>query len=863
MSWHDANSWIPKVSLFGPWLTHGSSNHCFNATLMFMHLDATMSDVLDDMEESGLLEVEYPDEEEETGDTAEDVEQDESGTDDEGELEDEQEGGNEDNQEQEEESSMSEDKGPVEGGAEEDIMEIQTNDEPSPTSFKEDAPKQEVVYSTRGRAVDLSDPLERLAREALGDMLRDKEPAGFRESFLSDAITEEERRTRTRYIPQVDGMHMLRKHEIKADLALARTNFASAGVASSVAASKAKAKRGSMDIDGDEAIGSLDDDRASDVMRVGTKSIEIGDMNLVVPSTAFVSPATDHKSHKSSPREVEAVTAFNPPRPPESVGAKKKHRMLRWERRPADIEVDLNNYRKTVHKTREELKRAVAEQQKLEIFENHLRRHFLGHLQSLSDEWNQLNKELAVVQQDCVTSADLLTSRTRSRGAGKGSYAMRDVLAVLRARGHEIQIKGLSNNLTLQTSEPMQSGAGGVGAKSFEEWDRSTDIKPITSAPAWLLPGDRVETPYGEGTVVTVLAAAPLDVSEAPHKDLHPALASHTAQRMDVEPSVPASEGNAPGEAAVDGQAEQDKVPTAEADTNGTKHSKGSQSKIVPTRVAVRLAFGVGFFAVKSVFSKEDILSYSDSRLALRWKGIAETAVAMGSVLDIEAMAHVPIDEKGDEMVGLEPEEGREEQESTAKGDKVRMVPFGSGLLPTSSGRGSVLWKLGVNDLDEIMQTVTDGVGILGSTDHQGVTSNVRELEDTKQKLLVLKAQALQLKNELYRQRRVRILNERTQAASQERAARVQALVAEMRTDLKTLKRRLDEELTELGMSEEQAESILTAFYASHDSKDKGEASPPKRLRRSRTDEEEEVEEDEDEEPERAAPMELDATSDI
>jgi hypothetical protein len=53
-----------------------------------------------------------------------------------------------------------------------------------------------------------------------------------------------------------------------------------------------------------------------------------------------------------------------------------------------------------------------------------------------------------------------------------------------------------------------------------------------------------------------------------------------------------------------------------------------------------------------------------------------------------------------------------------------------------------------------------------------------------------------------------------------------------MRTDLKTLKRRLDEEVAELGITEKEAEEILSAYYRSLDSQLAGEASPPKRARR-------------------------------
>jgi hypothetical protein len=86
----------------------------------------------------------------------------------------------------------------------------------------------------------------------------------------------------------------------------------------------------------------------------------------------------------------------------------------------------------------------------------------------------------------------------------------------------------------------------------------------------------------------------------------------------------------------------------------------------------------------------------------------------------------------------------------------------------------------------------------------------------------------------LVRQRRIRLLNERTYAATQERSARVEGLVAEMRTDLKSLKNRLGEELTELGINEEAAEDIMASFYREQDtSSGYGDAmSPPKFQRR-------------------------------
>ncbi len=75
----------------------------------------------------------------------------------------------------------------------------------------------------------------------------------------------------------------------------------------------------------------------------------------------------------------------------------------------------------------------------------------------------------------------------------------------------------------------------------------------------------------------------------------------------------------------------------------------------------------------------------------------------------------------------------------------------------------------------------------------------MKEWEDLRQEKYTLKAKALQLRNELLRQRRTRLLNDRTLAATKERCLRIESLATEMRSDLNTLKERLDDELVELG----------------------------------------------------------------
>ena len=66
-----------------------------------------------------------------------------------------------------------------------------------------------------------------------------------------------------------------------------------------------------------------------------------------------------------------------------------------------------------------------------------------------------------------------------------------------------------------------------------------------------------------------------------------------------------------------------------------------------------------------------------------------------------------------------------------------------------------------------------------------------------------------------------------------DRYRRAEDLVSEMRSDLKSLKRRLGDELNELGITDDMAPQILSQFYQGHQEEDKGDALTPKRSRRA------------------------------
>jgi len=675
---------------------------------------------------------------------------------------------------------------------------------------------RELLYSTRGRSNIDPDLDTRVTRETLEDIGRKESTLtpSLGTSFL-ESLSEEERRSRTRFLPEVDGMHSLRKLEIKEDLHLARSLLSST---SSLTAKKKK--RGSrnedsdMDVDGDGVVSSSED-VMSETPRSG-HTIEMRSRNLIIPSHTFVaapgvkaddddrnSPVLGKKDEVQSPFEVESITAFNPPRPPESVGAKKKHRMLRWQRRPEDVESDLNNYRKTVQRTRQELQNAETEYMRLETVDAHLRSHFLNHLNLLNYEYVRLNGEMGLVQQECVKAADLFASRTRSRGAGKGSYAMRDVLNALKQRGTQsadaTEMETTSKEFVQTLLPTIVPGIGGVPISSLKDLKHDTKVEMNKPASAWIVAGDKVKTPYGEGEVITVRPAA--------------------VDRSGAKPEI---EGE---------------TPDGNASKQGDKLKEYKPAAILPPTVSVQLPFGTGHFTMSQIKPMESPSSFTDKQLAKRWESIMETALAVGGALDVGAMCSVdvvPPEEENDEELGMDVDASspKSNEKETLDDDGARFLPFGSGLLPSEYGRGAFLATMPLEEIEkEIYHALHNGEGVLGRPTNPGVPNDIKEWEKQQQELLTLRAEALHLRNNLIRQRQIRVLNERTKKSAVERYERAESLVTEMRADLKSLIGRLDTDLVELGINEEMAEKILAEFYRGED-EEAGEASPLKRQRR-------------------------------
>jgi len=147
------------------------------------------------------------------------------------------------------------------------------------------------------------------------------------------------------------------------------------------------------------------------------------------------------------------------------------------------------------------------------------------------------------------------------------------------------------------------------------------------------------------------------------------------------------------------------------------------------------------------------------------------------------------------------------------KSQHKRVVPFGDGLISASGWSSAALTKISVQDLEAAIQPMLPNRdGVLGRKSNKILNGEMRYWEDQRFDLFQLKGHVLQLRNELCRQEKARKLNERSRTAAEERMRKVENLFVEMKADLNSLKERLREELSELGIDQEKAEEILAIY---------------------------------------------------
>ena len=788
-------------------------------------------------------------------------------------------------------------------------------------------------------------------------------PAGGTGMSFLDTLTEEERRTRLRHVPAADGFRGLQRSEVRRDLALARSILTGAsGKAGTIASSKSGGAGGGssgsasskgrssphdayMDIDDD---GGMSDASDGDLGGSGgggassvPKDVPTG------PSPAFVPPAetdplpgslpldpanpTAQPQEKGQPRYphiIESTVAFDPPRLPHSDAKNKKTRFARWQSHPKDMEKDLENYRKTVWDTRVLLQNAEKETGRYEAVGGHLRSHFLAHLAVLRNEGVVLERDLGDVQARCIERAELTKTRSTDTDGGIGAKAMHDVLAALKAK------VGGSASLGDDDTPWCTVGVGGMPVSSTsseeekkEEEDNGDDDDNAEATSAflasgWILPGDSIKTPMGDGVVVDVAAPKLVEIpdeeeikaqkaaeeakekaeeeeakkkkkkeeeeakakAEEAKEDAKAEEAKEDAKSDDgaAAKETPEKDATAPpahgfgtssetsakedGDAAAapdktDDKKSKDKDESGATDDATKKveekgkdepaeneknkppaHQKKVELNLIPAQVRVRLHSdgSVQSFGLSDLTLVEDPSSYSDEQLIERWKKMVATAETVGCCANVDAMDgltdgppssrstsaassvenSMEIDTPSQQVTSKEDAKARLDEYgmgyadlSKTKMSTNRVVPVASDMLLNPSLRGTSLATIPFEKFEQYLDPMLfDGKGVLGRHDNPGVPSDIKQWEDVRYELVTLKGRADQLRNELHRQRRIRGYNERTRHVLDERAERVEGLLAEMKSDLVTLKERLGDELGELGMTQDYAAELLTAY---------------------------------------------------
>ena len=547
-------------------------------------------------------------------------------------------------------------------------------------------------------------------------------------SFL-DNLNDEQRRVRHRHIPAVEGFRKLCKREIKQDLAMARVSSKKKGKGSEHEHPLESTKGDFMDVD-DEASAS-ENDLLSDLS--AAKDRNAGDA-FVVPSDSSIAfansgrlaslmeslPFENNLSEKSlrSPQLVESLTAFNPPRPQESIGTKTKNRLKRWESHPKEVEVDLMNYRKTVQRTRMELHKAEDEHNCIEAVTSMVRTHFANHLVAFREELAVVNRQLQGTQSGCLKAAESYVTKTVTTRAGAGK-SMKDVLSTLKSLGEEMEAQDISKpgSLPLGIAEKDWKflGVGGVSSVLLKE-DAAENTKG-SLANGWILEGDKVITPSGEGEVVNVSGPCLLGSAETTTQTPKPKLEKTGITK--VTKSSPNKDMNS---------MDIDPKETGPPENQG----KTPKKIVLPERIGVRLSDGVKYFNPSEIRLKDGLFCYKDRDLANRWQQMTETALKMGICHDymgMDSYIHSTLLKKINEEKNREKESintddldakgktnsesnnGSASPKSVTQHDNVRtLLPFGAGLMSAPQQIKDFPSIIPVNTLEELVRkTVYEG----------------------------------------------------------------------------------------------------------------------------------------------------------
>jgi len=589
-------------------------------------------------------------------------------------------------------------------------------------------------------------------------------------SFL-DMLSDEQKRTRHRFIPGVDGFRKLYKSEVKSDLAEAR---------------RIKRRVSPAPEEDGEAEDGGGEEEEENAEGESAKRRRVRKADYVPSKSAFLAPTDEERqlarsgqlaalltstdlekglsspglAALTSPGVTTSLTSHNPPRPQESTPAKTRSRLRRWEACPSEIETDLVTFRKTVDRTREELGKARLERERIESCAAAVRGHLRRHLEMHADEAAALNDEVR---------------RVHGRIAGLDGELAR------RAGGEAAKGRKVEEVLAALSKLP---GGGSGGATSAEDW-RAMGVGGVGSdavlASGWALPGDEVVVvPSGlEGTVVSVTGPTPGSKASGDKK----------GDAMDVDgPDQGAKEEYVPPSA---------KIGVRLASTSEVKTFRPSELR----------------------FKAKPALTASST--GRRWRAMADTAKSNGTAHDVAAMDRLvdaEIAEERKERLKAAAAAAAEAGEDGGEGGKLSPVPgftgprtgaavpdypersvagFGAGLMEAPP---EVRDHAAVMPLERLEGEVRRAVYTTKPRDIPTMPPPNLSIQSDREDINSLRGRVLQLRNVLGRQKRLRSQNERSLLAGTARASRFEGTILEMESDLRTLRERLASELVELGI---------------------------------------------------------------
>ncbi len=532
-------------------------------------------------------------------------------------------------------------------------------------------------------------------------------------TFLESVLTEEERRTRTRHLPEVDNVLPLSKAECKADLKNGR-------------------------------------DFDQEPFEAPTVLVDESERDTVYNPSSFKTNRTGF------PNNVESLTTYNPPRPPESGGLNKKKRVARWEKDVNLIEGDLTAYKRTVTKTGEELVLAETEREKVECVAAAVRRHFLAQLEGMKGEVRRVEEEVEEVGMR-VDVGDGLGTRKR------GKRTVKEIVAALRAAGRDMQDK-----LDDEDGADAKLGVGGIGGVVDQGSGGSIlgqKEVPSKLAGGWVLPGDLVETPYGRGRVISVVG--PSAVKDGVYLEVTPG-------RVEVELSY--------GKCYC---GPSDARPLANPATMTDKRLAQRWRLMLQSAAAGGCTLDPGSM-VGETTKGYDVPS-GDAELV-------DKSLLLKSNSEDDDM-----DVEGDETNGVI--------------GGVRLIRFGDNLIPTPGGRGSALASVPLPALRQALANVENGAvkatGFKAEDPSLIVPDGFEEWEDERIEIYKLKGHLMQLKKILKRQESARSMAEKALNIAKAFEEKQERELSEMRTDLEDLKAKCVNELKELGISDAKAKAML------------------------------------------------------